>query len=29
MKKGLTNKELFDYLIDEVNEKFEGWDFSY
>lgn len=29
MKKRLTNKELFDYLVDEVNEKFEGWDFSY
>lgn len=29
MKKGLKNKELFDYLISEVNEKFEGWNFSY
>lgn len=29
MKNNLTNKELFHYLIDEVNEKFEGWDFSY
>ncbi|WP_026895975.1 class I SAM-dependent methyltransferase [Clostridiisalibacter paucivorans] len=29
MKKSLTNKELFDYLVDEVNEKFEGWDFSH
>lgn len=29
MKKSLTNKELFNYLIDEVNERFEGWDFSY
>ncbi len=29
MKKGLKNKELFDYLISEINEKFKGWDFSY
>lgn len=29
MKKGLANKELFDYLVGEVNERFEGWDFSY
>ncbi|MBZ2175666.1 class I SAM-dependent methyltransferase [Schnuerera sp. xch1] len=29
MGKILANKELFDYLINEVNEKFEGWDFSY
>lgn len=29
MKKSLINKELFNYLMDEVNEKFEGWDFSF
>jgi hypothetical protein len=29
MEKTLTSKELFEYLIKEVNEKFEGWDFSY
>lgn len=29
MKKTLTDKELFNYLIDEVNQRFEGWDFSY
>ncbi|SHD75719.1 class I SAM-dependent methyltransferase [Schnuerera ultunensis] len=29
MKKRLTNKELYYYLIDEVTERFEGWDFSY
>lgn len=29
MKKTLTNKQLFDSLINVANEKFEGWDFSY
>ena len=29
MKKTLTDDELFDYLIDEANKNFEGWDFSY
>jgi len=29
MEKILADKELYDYLIDEVNKKFEGWDFSY
>ena len=29
MKRRLTNNELFNYLIDKSNEKFEGWDFSY
>jgi hypothetical protein len=29
MEKAVTNKQLFDYLIQEVNERFEGWDFSY
>ena len=29
MKKTLTDNELFDYLVGEANEKFEGWDFSY
>jgi len=29
MKKILTNDDLFYYLIDEANKKFEGWDFSY
>lgn len=29
VEKVLGNKELYDYLINEVNEKFEGWDFSY
>lgn len=27
--KNLSGNELFDYLISEANEKFEGWDFSY
>ena len=27
MKKTLTDNELFDYLVGEANEKFEGWDF--
>lgn len=25
----MRNKKLFDFLIDEVNEDFEGWDFSH
>ena len=25
----LTNKNLFDFLIEEVNTEFEGWDFSH
>ncbi|NLG89248.1 MAG: class I SAM-dependent methyltransferase [Clostridiaceae bacterium] len=29
MKKTPADNELFDYLINEANEKFEGWDFSY
>ena len=29
MNRVLSNNELFDYLICEANEKFEGWDFSY
>jgi ubiquinone/menaquinone biosynthesis C-methylase UbiE len=29
VKKILANKELYDSLINEVNEKFEGWDFIY
>ncbi|MBC8589032.1 class I SAM-dependent methyltransferase [Paratissierella segnis] len=29
MKRRLANNELFDYLINISNEKFEGWDFSY
>lgn len=29
MDKIMKNEELFDDLINEVNEKFEGWDFSY
>ncbi|WP_416199125.1 MAG: Methyltransf-11 domain-containing protein [Sporanaerobacter sp.] len=29
MRRRLTNNELFNYLIDKSNEKFEGWDFSY
>jgi 2-polyprenyl-3-methyl-5-hydroxy-6-metoxy-1,4-benzoquinol methylase len=29
MKKALTDDELFGYLINEANQKFEGWDFSY
>lgn len=29
MKRRLANNELFNYLIDKSNEKFEGWDFSY
>lgn len=25
----MKNKEMFDFLINEINENFEGWDFSY
>lgn len=29
MKEVKGSNELFDYLIKEANENFEGWDFSY
>lgn len=29
MEKITENSELFNYLIKEANQKFEGWDFSY
>ena len=29
MKEHLSSTELFDCLVNEANEKFEGWDFSY